>query len=59
MISFSYLLAESLRTRIAELRTTRASLEKRRDEVIKQLKYVHQRITLRRRDGSFRSFDFT
>ncbi|CAF0788679.1 unnamed protein product [Rotaria sp. Silwood1] len=39
---------ESLRNRLQELKTNRIDLEKTHGEVIKNLKYVHSRITLRR-----------
>ena len=44
-------LAESLRARLQELRARRADLEKIREEVIKHLKNIHNRITLRRKEG--------
>lgn len=44
-------LVESLRTRLEELRTERVDFEKIRDEVIRHLKHVHQRVTLRRKEG--------
>ncbi|CAF2401003.1 unnamed protein product [Rotaria sp. Silwood2] len=42
---------ESLRTRLQELKIHRIDLEKTHGEVIKNLKYMHSRITLRRRDA--------
>lgn len=45
------ILVESLRLRLQELRTGRNELEKVRDEIIKNLKFVHQRVTLRRKEG--------
>lgn len=42
---------ESLRLRLQELRKGRYDLEKVRDEIIKNLKYVHQRVTLRRKEA--------
>ncbi|CAF0757963.1 unnamed protein product [Rotaria sordida] len=42
---------EHLRTRLQELQTSRVDLEKIQSEVIKNLKYMHSRITLRRREA--------
>jgi hypothetical protein len=44
-------LAESLRARHQEIRVRRIDLEKVREEVIKHLKNIHNRITLRRKEG--------
>jgi len=44
-------LAESLRARHQEIRVRRMDLEKVREEVIKHLKNIHNRITLRRKEG--------
>ncbi len=52
-ISNLFFLADTLRTRLQELRKRRIDLEKLRDEVIKRLKHVHQKITSRRKDGNF------
>ena len=51
--SFSFL-AESLRARLEKLRSERIQQEKFRDEVIKQLRHVHQRITQRRKESKSR-----
>ena len=45
-------LAEPLRVHLQELRKDRADLEKVRDEVIKRLKSIHNRITLRRKEST-------
>ncbi|CAF3713797.1 unnamed protein product [Rotaria sp. Silwood1] len=42
---------ETLRARLQELRARRADLEKIREEVIKHLKNIHNRITLRRKEA--------
>ncbi|CAF3818811.1 unnamed protein product, partial [Adineta steineri] len=42
---------DALRTRHQELRTRRLDLEKVREEVIKHLKNIHNRITLRRKEA--------
>ena len=47
-----FFLAEILRARLQELRARRADLEKIREEIIKHLKSIHNRITLRRKEGS-------
>ena len=58
MINFDFL-AEILRARLQELRNRRADLEKIREEIIKRLKNIHNRITLRRKEGnSIESMDF-
>jgi hypothetical protein len=44
-------LVEPLVIRLQKLRTDRADLEKVRDDVIKHLKSIHNRITLRRKEG--------
>jgi hypothetical protein len=46
-----FFLAEALRVRLQELRARRADLEKIREDVIKHLKNIHNRITLRRKEG--------
>lgn len=51
-IESSLSLADSLRARLQELRERRADLEKIREEVIKHLKNIHNRITLRRKEGT-------
>ncbi|CAF1593224.1 unnamed protein product [Rotaria magnacalcarata] len=43
--------AESLRIRLQELRTERMDLEKTHNDVIRKLKHIHSRITLRRREA--------
>jgi len=47
-----FFLAEALRVRLQELRARRADLEKIREDVIKHLKNIHNRITLRRKEGN-------
>ena len=42
---------EVLRLRLQEVQTRRAELEKVRDDVIKSLKTIHDRITIRRKEG--------
>ena len=44
-------LAEALRARLQEVHKRRTELEKVRDDVIKSLKTIHDRITLRRKEG--------
>ncbi|CAF1500668.1 unnamed protein product, partial [Didymodactylos carnosus] len=42
---------ETLKARLAELRARRHELEKVREEVIRRLKNIHNRITLRRKEA--------
>ena len=52
-------LAESLRARLQELRTRRDDLEKVREEVIRHLKHIHNRITLRRKEGEWQRCEYS
>ena len=47
-----------MRMRLQQLRSQSTDLEKLRDDVIKSLKTIHQRITVRRKEGSMLFFLF-